>query len=240
MILAAYWLRRSLWIAVASASINSWATPPKTIHPSWDLDKDGINDCEKDGSCDHTQNYSLPRPTTKSTPSFNCTKAKSSIETLICETPDLAILDNKLQGIYQAAQKKARNQHPPLLKAEQRGWIKGRNDCWKSETPKDCVNQAYQLRIAELQARYQLVPQLGPFRYQCGASPADELFVTFHQTEPPTLIAERGDKLSLMYLSQAASGAKYLGQNESFWEHHGEARVTWGFNAQELVCTKEQ
>ena len=31
------------------------------MHPSWDLDKDGINDCEKDGSCDHTVNYTLPR-----------------------------------------------------------------------------------------------------------------------------------------------------------------------------------
>ncbi len=25
------------------------------------VDKDGVNDCEKDGSCDHTVDYSLPR-----------------------------------------------------------------------------------------------------------------------------------------------------------------------------------
>ena len=31
------------------------------MHPSWDADKDGINDCEKDGICDHTVDYSLPR-----------------------------------------------------------------------------------------------------------------------------------------------------------------------------------
>ena len=29
-----------------------------TIHESWDLDQDGINDCEKDDSCDHTVDYS--------------------------------------------------------------------------------------------------------------------------------------------------------------------------------------
>lgn len=32
------------------------------MHPSWDADGDGINDCEKDGSCDHTVDYTKPKP----------------------------------------------------------------------------------------------------------------------------------------------------------------------------------
>ncbi len=32
------------------------------MHPSWDKDQDGINDCEKEGICDDSVNYSLPRP----------------------------------------------------------------------------------------------------------------------------------------------------------------------------------
>ncbi len=31
------------------------------MHSSWDADKDGVNDCEKDGTCDHTVDYSRPR-----------------------------------------------------------------------------------------------------------------------------------------------------------------------------------
>lgn len=31
------------------------------MHPSWDTDKDGLNDCEKDGSCDDFVGYSQPR-----------------------------------------------------------------------------------------------------------------------------------------------------------------------------------
>ena len=31
------------------------------MHNSWDANNDGINDCESDGSCDHTINYNLPR-----------------------------------------------------------------------------------------------------------------------------------------------------------------------------------
>lgn len=30
------------------------------MHSSWDKNNDGINDCEADGSCDHTINYSKP------------------------------------------------------------------------------------------------------------------------------------------------------------------------------------
>jgi hypothetical protein len=33
----------------------------KGLHPSWDVNKYGVNDCEDDGSCDHTVDYSLPR-----------------------------------------------------------------------------------------------------------------------------------------------------------------------------------
>lgn len=32
-----------------------------SMHSSWDIDKDGINDCENDGTCDHTVDYSKPR-----------------------------------------------------------------------------------------------------------------------------------------------------------------------------------
>ena len=33
----------------------------RKMHPSWDRDKDGINDCEDDGSCDHTVDYTKAR-----------------------------------------------------------------------------------------------------------------------------------------------------------------------------------
>lgn len=35
--------------------------PDKKMHPSWDTNNDSINDCESDGSCDHTIDYSKPR-----------------------------------------------------------------------------------------------------------------------------------------------------------------------------------
>jgi membrane-bound inhibitor of C-type lysozyme len=64
------------------------------------------------------------------------------------------------------------------------------------------------------------------------------VIATFYPTEPATLIAERGDSVSLMYQVVSASGAKYEGRNELFWEHQGEATIRWGFEAPEMHCKK--
>jgi hypothetical protein len=93
------------------------------------------------------------------------------------------------------------------------------------------------MRIAELQARYRLVPGQGPVTYVCDGQPVNQVIATFFTTDPPTLIAERGDQVSLMYLQPSASGSRYQGRNEVLWEHHGEATITWGFDSPEMRCT---
>ncbi len=178
-------------------------------------------------------------PATAQGPSYDCSMvAAGSIELLICKDADLSALDRKMAGIYAQASEKAVNEHPPMLKAEQRGWIKGRDECWKSADKKKCVENQYRLRIAELQARYHLLPGNGPFFYVCGDIPGNDITATFFKTDPPTLIAERGDSTSLMYRHLNASGGKYQGRNESFWEHRGEALVTWGHGAPQICSLK--
>jgi len=169
-------------------------------------------------------------------PSFDCGKASGSVEELICRDPQLAGLDRRLAEVYSAARQKAANEHPPVLATEQRGWIKGRNDCWKAADVGQCVNDSYRTRIAELQARYRLVDAMGPVTYQCDGDPRNEVVATFFRTDPPTLIAEHGDQVSLMYLQPSGSGTRYEGRNESLWEHQGEAAIRWGFDAPEMRC----
>ena len=126
-------------------------------------------------------------------PAFNCAKADGEVEELICQDEGLAALDRKMDEVYKAALDKAKNEVPPVLKAEQRGWIKGRNECWKAtgaDNPafltaswqatsvRDCVEGQYRLRISELQARYRLVPMKGPVFYACENNPANEIVAT--------------------------------------------------------------
>jgi uncharacterized protein len=100
------------------------------------------------------------------------------------------------------------------------------------------VEEEYQRRIAELQARYRLVPATGPVTYFCDGQPGNEVVTTLFQTDPPTLIAEHGDSVSLMYLQPSGSGTRYQGRNETYWEHQGQASITWGYGAPEMHCYK--
>jgi uncharacterized protein len=178
----------------------------------------------------------LGEPALAVDPAFDCARAEGSVEEMICADDELAALDRELAAVYAAAVQKAVDERPPVLKAEQRGWIKGRNECWKSDDPRSCVEDAYRLRIAELQARYRLVAARGPFRFVCDGNPVNEVVVTYFETDPPTLIAERGDQVSFMVLQPSGSGAKYQGRNELFWEHQGEATVVWGYQAPQMRC----
>jgi len=88
-------------------------------------------------------------------PSFDCSKVKkNSSEGLICSSDELMDLDNELAAVYKQALPKASKDD--MLKAHQRGWIKGRNDCWKAEDEKKCMADEYKLRIKELKEKYAL------------------------------------------------------------------------------------
>lgn len=182
---------------------------------------------------------SLTGVATAQGPAYDCHKANGSIERLICADTELAALDRAMASVYAAALSKTGNEHPPVLKAEQRGWIKGRNDCWKDNDRRQCVVERYRLRRVELQTRYRLVPVAASAKFFCDGDPRNEVIVDFFPTDPPSLIAERGDSVSLMLQQPAASGTRYQGRNESFWEHQGEATVVWGYGAPEMHCQKQ-
>jgi uncharacterized protein len=88
-------------------------------------------------------------------PSFDCAKVKkNSSEGVICRSDRLMDLDRELAKVYKEALTKASK--GDMLKAEQRGWIKGRNDCWKAEDEEQCMVDAYKTRIEVLKKQYHL------------------------------------------------------------------------------------
>ncbi len=164
-------------------------------------------------------------------PAFDCSKAEHEIETLVCGNPALSALDRKLARVYQESvealegvvDSDAALKH---LKAEQRGWIKGRNECWKAEDKIACARSEYEARTAGLQARYFLVQGGDPVFFACDDN--SEIAATFMPTDPPTVRLERGDTLEVARLVPAASGAKYAADfGTSFWTRGDEALVEW-------------
>jgi uncharacterized protein len=88
-------------------------------------------------------------------PSFDCTKAaKESCEAIICGSDTLIDLDKELSKVYKQALSKAPKED--MLKTYQRGWIKGRNECWKVKDAETYMADLYRQRINELKEKYQL------------------------------------------------------------------------------------
>jgi hypothetical protein len=49
-------------IGLSNAGVNtSNCANRKSIHYTWDMNEDGINDCEANAMCDHLEDYTLPR-----------------------------------------------------------------------------------------------------------------------------------------------------------------------------------
>jgi len=86
-------------------------------------------------------------------PSFDCSKTTHEVEKLICKDADLAALDQSLAELYALVLKHTPASQHGALKTEQRGWVKGRDDCWKSSDQHGCIKAEYQSRIKELKDR---------------------------------------------------------------------------------------
>lgn len=86
-------------------------------------------------------------------PSFDCRKTSHEVEQLICKDAELAALDRSLASLYNTLLKHTLASEQKSLKAEQRGWVKGRNDCWKSSDQRGCIKAEYEARIRELEDR---------------------------------------------------------------------------------------
>lgn len=77
-------------------------------------------------------------------PSFDCTKASNTVETLICRSPELSQLDVRLGNLYRDRRKSGNGD---TVKRAQVAWLKARADC----VDERCLIESYQKRIRELQ-----------------------------------------------------------------------------------------
>ena len=175
----------------------------------------------------------------QSGPSFACDPPpESTVEKLVCKEPSLAVLDRKLDDAYKQATAKAEGATASTLTATQRGWIKGRNDCWKESDVATCVTESYRMRIAELQAQFRLLQPVGSARYSCPGSPPVAVSADFFDTDPRSALVAFGSETQVMFVMPSGSGARYSGGNSQLWEYQGTALVRWKAAKRELRCPK--
>ncbi|WP_266159618.1 lysozyme inhibitor LprI family protein [Dyella silvatica] len=85
---------------------------------------------------------------------FDCKKALSDVEKMICKSADLSSLDGQLLDAYNGALKAVEASSKDALIEEQRNWIRyTRNICQDSV----CLSEAYETRIKVLQQNSQVI-----------------------------------------------------------------------------------
>lgn len=181
-----------------------------------------------------------PLLATAATPSFDCAKAKGAAETLLCKDAALAAQDNELAALYPKAIAAFSPEQQKTERAIQRGWIKGRNDCWKASDLRQCVKDSYQLRITELQIKGGQLMVPAPVNYQCGKNITLSTYFYNEAKLPAAVInLSEGDSQQqvLAYEAPSASGARYEGQNLTLFTKGGEARLE-RVGQPTLTCTQ--
>ncbi|MEM9471205.1 MAG: lysozyme inhibitor LprI family protein [Pseudomonadota bacterium] len=123
-------------------------------------------------------------------PSFDCSKAGTQVENMICDHPKIAQLDSDLADAYRTALRDSpwasANRR---IRAEQKEWIARRDRC---ETPR-CLRQVYHQRIAVLYGEV------------AGSGPA--------QADPDAMMANCRDRAAhVFHTRQSNIETKYEGQ----------------------------
>ncbi len=179
-------------------------------------------------------------------PSFDCAKAQSDAEALICQDEALATLDGRLADRLAAAQQSAEGRDTGAqeavdeLQASQRGWLAGRDDCGTAGTADDlraCVEFAYLRREGQLVARYGLEAPSAAATYECEGDPANAVVVSFYDTELPSARVGYGGEVATASLAPSGSGSRYEGDSGlSLWLKGNDMRFAWR-GGEEMNCT---
>lgn len=154
-------------------------------------------------------------------PSFDCALAESEAEKMVCADNGLAQLDTEVARLFALAEKDASltTKAKAELIAMQRGWVKGRDDCWKAEDKKRCVltsfgQRAQELRIGYPNARSAAPNALstGPVVFKCDGIDAP-LGITFFTIEPGYAFLQNGDTAVMFTAVPDVPEAKYTAKS---------------------------
>jgi membrane-bound inhibitor of C-type lysozyme len=105
------------------------------------------------------------------------------------------------------------------LVAYQRGWIKGRDECWKANDQRICIRDNYAIRIFELRQGYADTRtkddkgiSTGPLSLECRDFGAG-IGIVFISTDPQIATLAWKDRKMALAGTPSGSGANYAGHS---------------------------
>jgi uncharacterized protein len=162
-------------------------------------------------------------------PSFDCAKASSAVEKAVCADAGLSALDRTLGDAYAKAMREWPEPTRVKQRAAQRAWVTQRNGCAKASDVKACLDGVYRRRTIEIQITSGQLTAPTPVVFVCKGQESQPFTIAFYnQTDPKSAVVTMGNRQAVVLSSPSGSGARYSGPDAEFWEHQGEATVTWG------------
>lgn len=165
-------------------------------------------------------------------PSFDCSKAESSAEEAVCASPALSAMDVETARLFDLALHgpNMTMERADELRAYQRGWIKGRDECWKSDDLTTCIRDEYALRIDALRtgyadARAEPGASTGPYAYVCEGIDA-AISATYVQAGDPVVVLRWLENARVLPIAISASGARYATDDMEFWTKGPDGTLT--------------
>ncbi|MBU2050844.1 MAG: DUF1311 domain-containing protein [Gammaproteobacteria bacterium] len=137
-----------------------------------------------------------PDSPTLQTPSFDCTKAQSQAETLVCGDARLAALDRQLAALYKRVQTSPDELD---IAAEQRGWIKGRDACSRAVDPHRCLVESYQTRLVELTLNAGGIQVPAKVEYRCDDNSKPVTAVFYNDIDPTAAVVSWGNDQAIVF-----------------------------------------
>jgi len=98
--------------------------------------------------------------TTGPTSAFDCRKATQTDEFAICQNCDLRVLDEKMATLYGVLTQLVGMGQRGQIRDDQKAWLQRRQRCGEDV---DCLFDAYEIRIAELEGGLKRIYQGGPY-----------------------------------------------------------------------------
>jgi uncharacterized protein len=174
-------------------------------------------------------------------PSFDCSKAETgSTEALICGDPELSGMDRELDRLYQKIEQQTTEEDFATVRAYQNGWIKGRNESWKADDPRQYIFDSYKQRIAVLSVQAGEIEVPEPVSYQCTGGEFEQMTAVFYDTDPAVGVFTRtpgGDWPQYIANGWDDEGAiHYNIGGLDFVERDGKADLNWAGTLME--CTR--
>lgn len=154
---------------------------------------------------------------TAAAPSFNCGKAATPIEVLVCGSDALSKLDARLAEVYDAALDELPRRERAAQRKRQRQWLAERDACAGQDEADDCVSDSYEARIAQLQVVAGQLPTPQPTPYDCPRS--GTVTAQFYAGAQVPLAVLRIGQAAPLYAVNApnGSGLRYAVGDTAFW-----------------------